>query len=628
VAKKGRPRKVEKRYDAQKSWEQRLQAAKKVRDHWKKLFRVDLARDYYDGKQNPGFPPDEWITINKVYTHLQATLPTLYNSDPHFYVKLRRSYKPDPMMIALYELKGKARASMLNYLKEELRLKEKVRLAIQDAMFAYGVIKVRYCVEEQENPDAGQPMLSDGQKPKPLLDDAGAPLVEPDTIPINERYEITRIHPDDFLWDEDSSTLEDTWKWVAQCVRMTKDKAMADPRYKSSVLKRMGKNEDSSNDEYRQRQERKKGNEAGMDPVTGKAEREDSDLITLWEIYNLERGTWLVLAEGADELVMEEKDLPPGVEDHAFSILRFTLRDDSPYPIPPVSQGLDAQKELNLNRSRLQTHRKRFNRKYEVNVSALEDPEVELSKLESGEDGTVIRVIAAGAVNPIKDAPLDQQGLIELGYLEKDIIELMGGSTAESKGVAGADSATQAAILDKRMEIREGSSMGQVIDFVKCIARKLDQLVQQHIDKETAVKVTGPGGEITWELIKAQDYDEIAGEYSYEVNVGSTIPRLPHTERASFMAVLQIFASAPHLMTSPRLVRQVLEMHHIENDALSEELVQLAQQMVQQMAQGGEGGGTGSIPNVTEQNPAAIMGGQVGGYQSLNQPGAGNDIGV
>jgi hypothetical protein len=626
VAKKGRPRKADKHFDAQRTWEDRIQRAKKVREHWKKLFRVDLARDYYDGKQNPGYPADEWITINKVYTHLQATLPALYNADPHFYVKLRRSYQPDPMMIAMYELRGKARASMLNYLKEELALKEKVRLAIQDAMFAYGVVKVRYCADEEANPDAGQPMQNDAGKA--LLDDKGNPLLEPDVIPINERYVVTRIHPDDFLFDEDASTLEDSWKWVAQCVRMTKDKALADPRYKSSVIKRMGKNEDLSNDEYRARQERKKGNEAGIDPVTGRPENKDNDLITLWEIYNLERDTWLVMAEGADELVMEEKGLPPGVEDHCFALLRFTLRDDSPYPIPPVSQGLDAQKELNLNRSRLLTHRKRFNRKYEVNVNALEDPDTELSKLESGDDGTIIRVISTGAVTAIQDAPLDQQGLIELGYLEKDIIELMGGSTAESKGVAGADSATQAAILDKRMEIREGSSMSQVIDFVKTVARKLDQLVQEHIDKETAVKVTGPGGEVTWELIRARDYDEIEGEYTYEVNVGSTIPRLPHTERASFMAVLQIFANAPHLMTSQRLVRQILEMHHIENDALTEELVQLAQQMVQQMAQGGGGGQTGSMPNVSEQNPAAIMGGQVGGMQSLNQPGAGNDIGV
>ena len=36
-------------------------------------------------------------------------------------------------------------------------------------------------------------------------------------------------------------------------------------------------------------------------------------------------------------------------------------------------------------------HRKRFNRKYEADVTRLEDAEGELAKLESGGDGTIIR---------------------------------------------------------------------------------------------------------------------------------------------------------------------------------------------------------------------------------------------
>src|SRR4030042_22392 len=109
--------------DIQAKWEDRIGKAKKVRAEWKNLFRVDLAKDYFDGKQNPGYPAEEWITINKVYAHLKSQLPALYNADPYFYVKLKKSYSPNPMEIALWDKRGKIRQAYLNYLKEELDLK-------------------------------------------------------------------------------------------------------------------------------------------------------------------------------------------------------------------------------------------------------------------------------------------------------------------------------------------------------------------------------------------------------------------------------------------------------------------------------------------------------------------------
>jgi len=114
----------------QEKWEWNIHQAKGVRKNWKELFRVDMAKDYMDGKQNPGYPEAEWITVNKIYSHLKAQLPSLYSADPYFYVKLRRSFKPNPLEIALWEKRGKIRQSYLNYLKDELKLKEKVRLCI------------------------------------------------------------------------------------------------------------------------------------------------------------------------------------------------------------------------------------------------------------------------------------------------------------------------------------------------------------------------------------------------------------------------------------------------------------------------------------------------------------------
>ena len=119
-------------------WQQRITKAEKFRqDDFDGPFRPHLARRWFEGKQRPesGVPDGEWITVNKIYSHLLTELPALYGIDPYFYVKVKKSYKPDPETIQGFESKGKIREAYLNYLKGELALKAKARLAILDAEF-------------------------------------------------------------------------------------------------------------------------------------------------------------------------------------------------------------------------------------------------------------------------------------------------------------------------------------------------------------------------------------------------------------------------------------------------------------------------------------------------------------
>lgn len=609
------PRIAQKTRDFQEEWEDRINTAKAVRKNWKDLFRVDLARQYYDGIQNPGYPKDEFLTINKIYSHLKAQLPSLYSTDPYFYVRLKRSFKPDPMAIALWDKRGRIRQSYLNYLKEELELKVKARLSIQDAHFAYGVCKVHYKADEVENPDYGQPIY--GEENEPLLSDVGEPLIEPETIPINERYCVDRIHPDDFVWDEDAGPLEDDWNWCAQCIRMPYSEAQLDKRFSKAALRALRGKGEEKDQERKDREERKKGSLGNVKGKSerankqGKPKRPEKDIICMWEIYHLREKKWSVIAENGEIPLVEKQDLPPGTEKHPFAILRFTIRDDSPYPHPPVSPGLDAQKEYNLSRSRLLTHRKRFNRKYEVNMQALQD-ETEASKLESGDDGTIIKKITGEkVVEPIQDAPLDQQTTyMEFGVLDNEMIELLGGAHAESRGIAKSETATQAGILEKRLDIKEGDALSMVVDFVKCIARKLDMLVQTHISRDEAVKITGPQGEF-WELVRPGDYEDIQGEYEYGVNVGATVPQLPSFERTSLIGLLGLSFNFPYIWKARRTMKKLFELHHIEDEAMLQELSQLADMVMSgQIAPPGR---TGSQAGNSEMRPATIMGGQMGG---------------
>ena len=595
-----------KKEEVQKTWEERILLAKKERQDWEALFRIKLGREYFEGKQNPGYPADEWITVNKIYAHLQAQLPSLYSLDPYYYVKLKKSYQVKPETIAMFEQKGKVRAAALNYFKGELKLKEKARMGIQDAHFAYGIAKVHYVADNKENPGAGKPFLKDD---KPMMDpDTGQELIEPDTIPVNERYAVTRVHPDDFMWLAGSGPLDDKWLGLAERIRMTPDEA--EKRYGKNVLKDIKPAEVD--------EERDKNIVARAKSYFAGDKSKKPEMYTFWEIYDLINKEWLIIAENGNKPVRNPGELPKGVECHPYAILRFTLRDDSPYPIPPVSQAIDPQKEYCLSRSRILTHRKRFNRKYEVITNLLED-QTELSKLESGDDGALIRVKNAGAIRAIEDAPLDQQGYQELSLLNNDMVEIFG-SPDSARGIASADSATEASLLDRRLEIREGDRMSIVSDWLGDIGKKLDQLLQVHLDKEEAVKVTGPQGEY-WEQITPGDYEKIDGEYEYGVNVGSTAPRLPDIERAQWIAFLsQVVVPFPHILTAPQIMKRMAEMFHIEDEATLEEFRQLGLKIMSgQMPMPGQSGGGAN----SETGAAGVVGsalGQLGG--NVNGGGA------
>src|SRR5512135_2490059 len=184
--------------------------------------------------------------------------------------------------------------------------------------------------------------------------------------------------------------------------------------------------------------------------------------------------------------------------------------------------------------------------------------------------------------------------------------------------VAGIDSATEAEVIEKRTQIREGDKIGQVMEFVVETGKKLDQVVQANITKDQAVKVAGgPDGEY-WELVRTGDYQDINGQYGYSINVGQTTPQLPEIERAQWMAFLGLIGQAPQLAQSPALVKKMAELHHIYDESLVKELVQIATQQVQMQAQQGAGaGGVGSMPNVMQQNPAAMGPGAAMGINNI-----------
>ncbi len=599
--------------DKAKDWLEKISRAKKVKEEWRNRFRVALAYAYWEGAQRPpSVNVEDWITINMVYSNLQAELPTLYSNDPYYYIKLSKTYNPDPAMIPEYEMRGKIRQAMLNYLKKELKLKQKARLSIFDAHFQYGVMKYCYYADLTENPEAGKPIYSSDNEETPLLKDS-EPILEPEFVPVNEAYKAHRIHPDDFLVDEDAGPLDEDVTWRAQRIKRKLDEVKKDKRY-SAKSRKLVRATEVKDDTEKEREERKKGALVGK-PSEGEKE---PDIVVIWEIWNRKNEEWLTVAEGLEEeFLIAPSEIPKGIEVDPFVDLRLTLRDDSWYPLPPISQWIDPQTDYCDARSKLKVHRKRFNRKYHMEASAYDDPETAAAKLTMGEDGSVIianRAVGYQPVTPISDAPLDQQLHTEIAYLRHDFDDVASGANQRGRALGADSSATEAGILEKRSQIREGDKQGLVIDFLTEGGKKLDQLVQANLSTYQAVKVAGPQGEF-WQPVTPDDYENIEAEYEYSIDVGSVTPQLPEIERAQWIGFLGALMQAPYLMQSKRLLTKSAEMFHIHDETMVEEIMQIGKQIMAQQA--GPPGAAGSQPNLMAVNPVAAQGGAAQGIANF-----------
>jgi hypothetical protein len=208
--------------------------------------------------------------------------------------------------------------------------------------------------------------------------------------------------------------------------------------------------------------------------------------------------------------------------------------------------------------------------------------------------------------------------MVELNYIRQDFMDLAVGPNQRG-ATAGVDSATEAGILESRARIREGDKQALVIDFDSQLARKLDQLIQANITQDQAVKVTGANGD-SWELVRTTDYDSIAGEYEYQVDVGSVKPRIPEIERAQLMQFLTLFSNpiaVQILGTNQALMRKVSEVFELDSEIVAE-LGNTAKQVAMGQMPGLQNAGQqGSMPGIPESNPVAMLGGAASGIANF-----------
>jgi hypothetical protein len=538
-------------------------------------------RDLYKGKHFPAGTPDEdRIAINIAFSTLNVIYPSISVNYPKITVAARKAEDADAAMIA---------EAAINYYWRVYDFQEPFRRATKDFLtFGHGWLKVGYrFVESQRDmtPDeatdeyvAARQELDDFAALNPELagdlpsdDDLAANAVGTVSVVLEDRPFVERISPFDMYVDPEATTLEDA-SWVAQRIIRPIEEAKADERYKPSVRKNLQADTSVLHDSLTPRQRKQIGS--------------DSDRVTIWEFYDLRSRTLCVFAESADDYLVDSTDLPYAFG-HPFVMLRNYDVPDEFYPMGDLEMIEGPQLELDKTRSQMMNHRRKYARKWLFRESAFS--EQGRQALLDDRDGVMVPVeedVPLGdtvAPLPITSMSADLYGFSQT--IEADIDKISGvNEYARGASPAVRRTATEAAMIQDAANARSADKLALIESSVAKVARKVVQLLQQYMTSEQIVRVAGAEGSYFWFNF---DYQDIAGEFDFEVEGGSTQPNNEAFRQQQAMSLMNAVAPLVGVVIDPAaLAKHVLQVGFgIRNP----EAFILAGGMPMPMAGGGDG---------------------------------------
>jgi len=571
-------------------WRDRIERSKKIRKKFLKEVKEFI--DFYVGIQwgSRKTTLSEKAVVNLIFNHIKTQLPFLYFQNPKWYCRP----KGNKDNIVQTKLNAQLAQTFLNYYAKEnlgIALKKEMRLAILDAYFAFGTIKVGYVADFEINPnyekfnilgqdERGDPIYEVNSETGEIMRD------ETEEIVTNEAFYARRRSPRVMLFDPEAENYFEGGRYIAEeIVKSVQD-------VKNSKLYENTKNLEPSFSV-------KPGYALDEQDKDDMPEiREDLERITLYEIYDLEHDKLIVLADDHDEFLRDE-NMPEGIEDCPYEFLRFNEIPDELYPLSDIKNLKPVQEEYNLGRSMIMTHAKRFARKYGYKSDTFPPGEeaTEIEKFKDPEDGTLFKYLES-MPEPVKDAPLDAAVYASFEQSKQDFREV-GGATEHERGVVERrKTAYEAAQIAKPAGIRREDRKSLVEDFASGIGRKFVQSMQANLTIEEAVEIAGQAG-MEWQNVSREN---IAGEFYIGVEVGTAAPSIPEFERQELMNVFQVISQMPSelvmihvnfegiLKSLPKYFPLIESDEIINTPEKAKQMKDWITQMKQKQQQAGQGG--------------------------------------
>lgn len=601
--------------DRVKHWERRIDLANKKFKKWDDRYETNLLEDYYLGRQWRTLTDDERVgryTINLVYSTIEVNKPSLSFHNPQVKVQPRAA-RGSTLGSRSNEKARLCEDTVQTFIDDpDVRFMEETSLALHEAHFRFGVVEVGYTSDHIDNPNAGKPLLKENSE-DPVIDSKGDPVLEAERIIQNEMMFVAHIPAKQFRVSGSSlkNGLEQN-DWVGYWDWHFAEDVKANKAYKGTTeLKATGKLTDAQGLEDEDDREDEMEARAGM--------------VRVWKIWDMRAKKKFVIAEGHKKFLVDGEPftfLP-------FAVMKFHEVIDDFYPMPPVSQWLGPQDELNETRDAQRAHRRRFYRRYTMMKGAM-DPK-ELEKLENGGDGVVAESNMPLPLTPVPDAPMGADVWNHLGETKQDMLAVSGVGM-DQRGVADSETATQASIIDTRNKLRESSARTRVAQWLARVARLMLMTIREKMALEMWVKrnvdpavvkqpdpMTGmpnlmPVMQVAdlWQEITAEDVSDI--DLDIGIDLATMSPVSEEAFRNSWNQVLALLTN-PALMQlmamSPVMLRRTLILYGIrqENDiqeiqrviAMTMQMQAMAAQEAQMQEKKEAAAKAGVVPSLIEQ---------------------------
>ncbi len=554
-------------------WQLRIRASNKVFEKWEKRFMCKTTPLYYEGFQwNGDFKPGtEPYTINLVFPTIEIQLPSLLFFHPKITVRPRPNRVDDAGSAGA--VRAQLREDTINTVISSRRVgfNQEIEQAHMDAYFYFGIVETGYTADAADNPNAGKPILNERDE------DTGKTYPEGAKIVSRESLYFKRVPPEHFRVSLSAGNRLEQCDWYGYYEWMYPADVKANKRYKNTTnLKATGKISDSLEPEASNDEEKEKY----------------KDMAKVWKIWDLRAKKRYDFAEGGEKFLLEEDmDLRPDkspILQH--SVLKKHERRNEFYPLPPVFNWISPQNELNETRQMQRIYRKKLVPKFAADASV---DDVEVAKFLEA-DIQVIRCKENG-ITPIAMPPSDGALLRAIPVTQDDFRQISGVG-GEQRGIADADTATQANIIDVQSKIRESMGRVKVAAFIASLGETAIEILQKRatlpfwIQTNVDPEAMSAPAEIsattaTWQMITSDKLGDLDTDVT--VDAESLAPVSDPAERAAWNQVITLMMNPqifPILASSDVLLRKTLAYYGIRSDKEISEIRRIGTIMFQMMA--------------------------------------------
>ena len=511
--------------DASNLWTRRIAAALRWRrQHWNGDKNWDLAFKIYRGNHWEQQDQDtndlssdnvnDRITVNITGSTILNLLPFLYNRRTEFFAKGRR---PET------EVSAQINQALLNYAFEHAGIQKQIKRAVLDSIICgHGIVKTGYIIEvdQARAKDQGE-------------------IIYEDFVKVDTPY-ARRISPFMFLFDPTSPTkTPEGGRWVAEIFFATYEDVIANDKYDKKVINKIESGEYTLTQYHEVFPEEINTTDAGglsnnLKDSENIYDVPEDKVVVLYEVWDKKHRKVRIFADGCPEPLFEKAWPYEYLTEFPYVRTEFIQIPDQHYPVGIPYFVRDQQFELNRIRSTMFAHRRKFKRFYEVTEAV--NPE-ERQKVVTVPDGGVVVVPAINSINPVQDAPLNQDQAMTEGYIKQDVQELTGsdalfrGGSLPSRTTAGEVSARTNLFrmkLDDRVE--------EVDSFILDIGKQILKHIQGNFIANRAVEILGEQGKY-WVEATA---DDIAAEVDITMESVAAPKTDPVLERQQALQILQI----------------------------------------------------------------------------------------